>query len=888
MRRLRLLLVTILGLALTVPLPMVPLPGAAAVDCLDMRTQTINLRARAADYQFWTYGLDSGVIDTDEDYLHGPLVAADISVKFTTCAASEGRVVRDYTVSRQDNYDLTVEPQTDGSVTLTPQNGQYGYGTFVKKVTAQAIELEVTKCVPEPMDLRDYMLEATKGVIAIASFYPATPVAIGAAGADLVVDHHDQEYQCGAMGTVRVPYAISRYGNVVTEMPGSGVIAVSQRGNRVSSLCPALRFCSSVDVEAVSIESTGTTTQPLPFSGDLASTGLPWVVPPTLDPPASSSVGTVTNLSGRPAFQLPFPCGEGGWRAEGRASHGTSANAFPADMNWGSGAADKGRAVVASASGVAIFQGGTYNTVRVDHGGGWSSVYRHMSDVTIPVGVPTPVSVGTRLGSVSDVGAASSYHLHYEQLKDGIAVAIVLAGQTAPDFAAGATWYLPASKNCTAGPDALTGSLLGNGSLEVGSVAYWGRSAPANIAFYSDATKAHSGVGFLATNSTSSDGSVFSDVSTSVAVGQVLEGRAWLRAEAGTSTGLLCVWGIGVAANENACTSYSVGAAWTPVEVTLGARGAHSTVRLQVYPAPGSPTVWIDDATLTKDSLLANGSLEVGGVAGWNYSAPANFAFYSDAAKAHSGVGFLATNTSASPGSVYSDVSTSVAVGQVLEGRAWLRAGAGTATGQLCVWGIGVAANENACTSYSVGAAWTPVEVTLGARGAHSTVRVQVYPAPGSPTVWIDDATLTKDSLLANGSLEVGGVAGWNYSAPANFAFYSDAAKAHSGVGFLATNTSASPGSVYSDVSTSVAVGQVLEGRAWLRAGAGTATGQLCVWGIGVAANENACTSYSVGAAWTPVEVTLGARGAHSTVRVQVYPGANAPTVWVDDVSLTR
>lgn len=436
-------------------------------------------------------------------------------------------------------------------------------------------------------------------------------------------------------------------------------------------------------------------------------------------------------------------------------------------------------------------------------------------------------------------------------------------------------------------PPPADGSLLGNGSVEVGSVAYWNRIAPANIVIVGDAARAHSGAGFLATNApTAGSGSVFTDATTSVAVGQVLRGRVWMRAETGTSAGLLCLWGLGMSANENTCTDYAVGTSWSPVEVTLGVRGAHSSARLEVYPDVGAPTVWLDDASLTKETLLSNGSLEMGSVEYWNRIAPANIVIVNDPAKAHSGSRFLATNTT-STGSVYTDATTSVAVGQVLRGRAWLRADAGTSKGTLCLWGLGASANENECTRYSVGTTWTPVDVALGARGAHSTARLEVYPDTGAPTVLVDDLTLTKDSLLGNGSLEVGSVAHWNRTAPANIVVYSNPANAHSGAGFLATNTT-STGSVYSDAATTVSIGQVLQGRAWLRAGSGTATGRLCLWGLGVSANEKACTRYSIGTTWTPVDVALGARGAHSTVRLEVYPDANAPTVWIDDVSLTR
>ena len=156
----------------------------------------------------------------------------------------------------------------------------------------------------------------------------------------------------------------------------------------------------------------------------------------------------------RPDFQQPFPCGSTGWWAFGRDPHGTSRNSFPADMNWGNGRDDEGKPIVASAAGTVTVKADAWNTVKVDHGGGWSTIYRHMRGIVVTSG--QWVESGAVLGHLSDYGSAGSYHLHYEQLQDGVVVRIVLDGVTAPDLRRDDTWQLPASNNC---------STIGDGSI---------------------------------------------------------------------------------------------------------------------------------------------------------------------------------------------------------------------------------------------------------------------------------------------------------------------------------------------------------------------------------------------------------------------------------------
>ncbi|MEM7341126.1 MAG: peptidoglycan DD-metalloendopeptidase family protein [Actinomycetota bacterium] len=78
-------------------------------------------------------------------------------------------------------------------------------------------------------------------------------------------------------------------------------------------------------------------------------------------------------------------------------------------------AAPAGTPIAATGDGVVIFagvRGGYGNTVLVDHGGGITSLYAHMSQIGVSVG--TVVRGGDGVGLVGATGTATGNHLHFE------------------------------------------------------------------------------------------------------------------------------------------------------------------------------------------------------------------------------------------------------------------------------------------------------------------------------------------------------------------------------------------------------------------------------------------------------------------------------------------
>lgn len=80
-------------------------------------------------------------------------------------------------------------------------------------------------------------------------------------------------------------------------------------------------------------------------------------------------------------------------------------------------AAPVGRAVVASADGVVVFQGrknGYGNVLIIRHGRRYQTVYGHLSRFARGVDLHAAVSRGQTIGYVGDTGLATGPHLHYE------------------------------------------------------------------------------------------------------------------------------------------------------------------------------------------------------------------------------------------------------------------------------------------------------------------------------------------------------------------------------------------------------------------------------------------------------------------------------------------
>lgn len=111
---------------------------------------------------------------------------------------------------------------------------------------------------------------------------------------------------------------------------------------------------------------------------------------------------------------------ESGWRYSTRTNH--SPSHYNVDINWGSGADDRGRWVVASAAGTIVAKGdagvSSYGkNITLRHADGTYSRYAHLEWYT-SLGVNSSVVQGQLIGTIGYHwdGSTRQYHLHYEQM----------------------------------------------------------------------------------------------------------------------------------------------------------------------------------------------------------------------------------------------------------------------------------------------------------------------------------------------------------------------------------------------------------------------------------------------------------------------------------------
>lgn len=182
----------------------------------------------------------------------------------------------------------------------------------------------------------------------------------------------------------------------------------------------------------------------------------------------SGSVVVVALITGLPAtahaattdgpdLEMPFPCGDT-WNGRTFTGHSPSTRA----IDWNK-TNDLGAPTVSAAPGVvtsAVDLGsrsyGRY--IVVDHGGGWSTLYAHLSAIWSTTG--QAVDQGTILGLVGSTGGSTGPHLHFEERYNRVDQQPYFARQF---FKMGTT---VASTNC--GDTPIVGDWDSNGTTNIG------------------------------------------------------------------------------------------------------------------------------------------------------------------------------------------------------------------------------------------------------------------------------------------------------------------------------------------------------------------------------------------------------------------------------------
>ena len=98
---------------------------------------------------------------------------------------------------------------------------------------------------------------------------------------------------------------------------------------------------------------------------------------------------------------------------------------------------------------------GAGNYVVIDHGGGWTTYYFHLSAYSVPDGAY--VEQGQQIGVTGSTGNSSGPHVHYEQLYNGVGQSIVINGVSLAPYPSQYNQKYLVSDNCGAGGGGVVG-----------------------------------------------------------------------------------------------------------------------------------------------------------------------------------------------------------------------------------------------------------------------------------------------------------------------------------------------------------------------------------------------------------------------------------------------
>jgi murein DD-endopeptidase MepM/ murein hydrolase activator NlpD len=190
---------------------------------------------------------------------------------------------------------------------------------------------------------------------------------------------------------------------LVGDLANADADTVRQAVSAVAAL-PALDACSDPDALHAIIS---------PLLGAAARSQLP-SPGDAVDAPPKTDLGDRT---GRPDFRLPFGCGEA-WQLIARSRSARGDRGIDFILPGDEGAA--GLAVFASAPGWVSNVLPENGEVDLNHGGGWSTTYQHMTEITVAprqyVGRGHVIGKVASVNVTNSLGGRGAAHLHYEQV----------------------------------------------------------------------------------------------------------------------------------------------------------------------------------------------------------------------------------------------------------------------------------------------------------------------------------------------------------------------------------------------------------------------------------------------------------------------------------------
>jgi hypothetical protein len=406
---------------------------------------------------------------------------------------------------------------------------------------------------------------------------------------------------------------------------------------------------------------------------------------------------------------------------------------------------------------------------------------------------------------------------------------------------------------------------LAAGGFEGPASTGWVFPSGVNHAVRTDAATAQAGNDYLVANSPVAGRSFSQSVVRATNVGEQANAALWVRSS-GTApvSGVATLTGLG-GTTESSSRAFTAGTTWSQVVVQLPVRTSnHTGVQLAVTVNTKAVNLYLDTATLTFGQApiiqnhLANASFE-GTFAKWT---PGNGFINQQiykTAQAKAGSWFAASNTSVGGRSFSQTVPVTASAHERWTASIWLRSSSANAfNGKLALWGLGGSSNVNVVKAYSVGSAWTRVQVTLDtATVVPKTLKLEVYMSTviSRGTLWLDGGVLSKNILTT---------------------------------GAMTTTTATVAGaSLSQDVAIVPTVGDAYTAEVWVTTTGSTPfSGRLALWGLGTT-NAAAAKAFTTTGARTLVQVTLPITSAgYTALRFQLYEDSSGSTITLDGAQL--
>ncbi len=278
----------------------------------------------------------------------------------------------------------------------------------------------------------------------------------------------------------------------------------------------------------------------------------------------------------------------------------------------------------------------------------------------------------------------------------------------------------------------------------------------------------------------------------------------------------------------------------------------------------------------------------------WSPTGSANMVQYSSASgtNPYEGGGFIATNSSASGDSIYQQAPRNINSGDTycLEAKVVTVGSSSGGGGVLTLWLIGGSSNNSSSYTFSSlpgNNGWTQIKTCVTATTTQYFIKAQIYPTVSGSTIGVDALDMHQ-SLSQNAGFNLSGY--WaTGGGGTNFTTYGSGGgtNTYEDSGYGVTNTTTAGGSIYQDRTLTIVAGSSFCVDALVVTPGSTsgAGGVLALWLLGTNSAEVSTSTFSnlpANSNWTPIKNCITAAAAHTSLRIQLYPTQNGPTVGLE------